>query len=135
MALTRKAKVLTDTQVRTLLRHVESETRHGARNRVVVMLAFLCGLRAKEVICAKWRMVTGADGKVDGLLSLPNSASKGKNGGREVPLPLPLQRALRVLHEQERQAGRGEADDYIITFQQHSHDAEARSNSVRWLFK
>ena len=135
MALTRQAKTLTDTQVRSLLRHVESETRHGTRNKVVVMLSFLCGLRAKEIVCAKWKMVTGTDGKVDGVLSLHNSASKGKNGGRTVPLPVPVQQALRVLHEQERQVGRGGADDYIITFQQHSHDAAARSNSVRWLFK
>lgn len=99
------------------------------------MLSFLCGLRAKEVVCLRWRMVTGADGRVDGMLSLPNSASKGKNGGRAVPLPVPLQRALRELHNHEKQAGRGGADDFVIAFQQHSHDAVARSNSVRWLFK
>jgi integrase/recombinase XerD len=135
MALTRQAKTLTDTQVRTLLRHVENETRHGVRNRVIVMLSFLCGLRALEIVSVKWRMVTGADGKVDGGLSLPNSASKGKHGGRAVPLPVPVQRALRALHEQEQRAGRGKAEDYIVTFQQHATAPAARSNSVRWLFK
>ncbi len=135
MALTRQAKTLTDAQVRTLLRHVEHETRHPARNIVIVMLAFLCGLRAKEIVCCRWRMVTGADGKVDGILSLPNSASKGSNGGRAVPIPTPLQKALRTLHEPERQAGRGKADDYVIAFQQHSNEPAARSNTVRWLFK
>ncbi len=118
-----------------MLRHVEGETRHVARNRVIVMLSFMCGLRALEIVSAKWRMVTGADGRVDGMLSLPNSASKGKNGGRAVPLPVPVQRALRVLHEQEQKAGRGRAEDYIVTFQQHATDPAARSNSVRWLFK
>lgn len=135
MGLTRQAKTLTDTQVRTLLRHVEHETRHAARNTVIVMLSFLCGLRAKEVVCCRWRMVTGADGKVDGILSLSNSASKGKNGGRAMPIPPPLQRALRALHEREKQVGRGKGDDYIITFQQHAMEPAARSNTVRWLFK
>jgi integrase len=94
------------------------------------MLSLLSGLRALEIVSAKWRM---ANGKVDGVMSLPNSASKGKNGGRAVPLP--VQRALRVLHELEEKAGRGSAEDHIITFQQHATDPAARSNSVRWLFK
>lgn len=135
MALTRQAKTFTDAQVRTLLRHVEAETRHPERNRIVVMLAFMCGLRAKEIVCAKWRFVTNASGVVDGILSLPNSASKGRNGGRAVPIPPPLQKALRALHEQEKQAGRGRGDDYVITFQQHAMEPAARSNTVRWLFK
>jgi integrase len=114
---------------------LETETRHPERNRVIVLLAFLSGLRAMEIVGVRWRMVTDADGNVADGLSLPNSASKGKNGGRAVPLPMPVQRALSVLHEQEKQAGRGRAEDYIVTFQQHSSDPAARSNSVRWLFK
>jgi integrase/recombinase XerD len=135
MPLTRQAKTLTDAQVRTLLRHVAAETRHGERNSVIVMLSFMCGLRAKEIVSARWRMVTGADGKVDGVLSLLNAASKGRNGGRAIPLPVPLQKALRTLHDTEKSAGRGRADDYIVTFQQHATDPAARSNTVRWLFK
>src|SRR6202043_883010 len=90
---------------------------------------------AKEIVSVRWRMVTGADGKVDGMLSLTNSASKGKNGGRAVPLPASVQRALRALHDEERKAGRGSTEDYIVTFQQLASDPVARSNSVRWLFK
>jgi integrase/recombinase XerD len=135
MPLTRQAKTLSEPQVRSLLRYVEAETRHGERNRVIVLLSFLCGLRAKEIVSVRWHMVTGADGRVDGVLSLPNSASKGKNGGRAVPLPMALQKSLRTLHESAKAAGRGHADDYIIAFQQHAMEPDARSNTVRWLFK
>ena len=56
--LTRQAKSLTDIQVRTLLRFVETETHVPERNRVVVLLSFKSGLRAKEIACLTWGMLT-----------------------------------------------------------------------------
>ena len=135
VALGKQAKTLQRHELRQLLAFVETETRHAARNRVVVLLSFLCGLRAKEIVGTKWSMLTDATGNIGDGLALVNSASKGKNGGRVVPLPNELQKALRELRAQEQSAGRGNADDYVVTFQQHSTDAAARSNSVRWLFK
>jgi integrase len=135
MALGRQAKTLQRHELRQLLSFVDTETRHPTRNKVVVMLSFLCALRAKEVVSVRWSMTTDATGNIADGLALTNSASKGKNGGRVVPLPSELRKALRDLREQEKKAGRGGDDDFVVTFQQHSHDVVARSNSVRWLFK
>jgi integrase/recombinase XerD len=44
-----------------------------------------------------WGMVTDADGKVGDALHLLNGASKGKKGGRTVPLNATLRDALIVL--------------------------------------
>jgi hypothetical protein len=43
---------------------------------------FKAALRAKEIATATWAMVLTADGMVGDALELPNSASKGKQGGR-----------------------------------------------------
>src|ERR1700733_2726925 len=135
MALGRQAKTLQRHEFRQLVSYVETDTRHPTRNRVVVMLSFLCGLRAKEIVCVRWSMTTDATGNIGDGLALPDSASKGKKGGHVLPLPSELQKALRHLRDEERKAGRGGADDYIVTFQQHATDPAARSNTVRWLFK
>jgi hypothetical protein len=42
---------------------------------------FKAALRAKEIATATWAMVLTADGMVGDALELPNSASKGKQGG------------------------------------------------------
>jgi hypothetical protein len=42
---------------------------------------FKAALRAKEIATATWAMVLTADGTVGDALELPNSASKGKQGG------------------------------------------------------
>jgi len=48
----KQAKVLTQTEIKRLLR-VVSTTKHAARNRVVVMLSYLAGLRACEIAALK----------------------------------------------------------------------------------
>ena len=57
------------------------------------------GLRAKEIACLTWSMVTDADGQVAEMLALPNRASKGRGGGRMIPLNLTLRAALVALHQ------------------------------------
>jgi len=132
--LARQAKTLSDGQLRTLLRFVESETDFPERNRVVVLLSFKAGLRAKEIACVKWSMVTDAEGTLLDGLSLTNGASKGQSG-RMVPLHPELRTAMVTLIEQEKSKRRGRADDYIVTFTKESSDAVTRSNSVQFLFK
>ena len=44
----KQAKVLTQTEIKRLLR-VVSTTKHAARNRLVVMLSYMAGLRACEI--------------------------------------------------------------------------------------
>ena len=64
----------------------------------MVLLSIRAGLRAKEIAMLRWSMVTDAEGNVGDALHLPNKASKGKNGGRTVPLRAELRDALLKLH-------------------------------------
>src|SRR5262245_29143526 len=72
-------------------------TRSPARDRVMFLLSMKAGLRAKEMVALTWAMVTDATGQVASVLHVPNRASKGKTGGRTMPLHPDLQAALRRL--------------------------------------
>jgi len=72
--------------------------RYPLRDRVMVLFSIRAGLRAKEIAMLRWSMVTDAEGNVGDALHLPNKASKGKNGGRTVPLRAELRDALLKLH-------------------------------------
>jgi site-specific recombinase XerC len=54
--------------------------------------------RAKEIASLTWSMVTDANGEVADEISLPNSASKDKGGGRTIPLNSKLKVALVALY-------------------------------------
>jgi integrase/recombinase XerD len=111
MALTRQAKVVKKTQLARLLHRVE-RSRHPERDRVMVLLSFKAGLRAKQIADLTWSMVTDARGEIADAISLP----KGKNGGRTIPLHTELREALVALN-----AARGDkvrADHPIIYSQQ-----------------
>jgi integrase len=96
----RQAKILSDPQVRAALGHVDSSSRYPERDRVMILLSVKAGLRAKEIACLTWGMVTDAQGELSEAIQLPNSASKGKNGGRTVPLNPTLRQALADLRTQ-----------------------------------
>ena len=132
--LGKQAKTLSDVQLRTLLRHVEAETAFPVRNVAIVLLSFKAGLRAKEIAAVRWRMVADAEGNLTDGLSLTNGASKGRSG-RVIPLHAELRAALAKLHDEERLNGRGEANDFIVTFTKGAEGAVTRSNSVQFLFR
>ena len=88
--------MLRKAELQRLLNHV-SHTRHPERDRVMVLLTFKAGLRAKEVASLTWSMVTDTTGELADAISLPNRASKGKNGGRTIPLHNDLRAALASL--------------------------------------
>jgi integrase len=113
--LGRQAKVLSDIQQRTLLRHVERETDFPTRNRVIALLSFRAGLRAKEIAGISWRMLTDTEGQVSDSLALTNQASKGRSG-RVIPLHTELRAAIVALHAHEESKGRGKADDLVVIF-------------------
>lgn len=93
----KQAKVLRPRELQRLLDHV-SHSRHPARDRVIVLLSFKAGMRAKEIAGLTWSMVTTATGELADAISLPNSASKGKRGGRTIPLHSELRAALASLN-------------------------------------
>jgi integrase/recombinase XerD len=132
--LARQAKALTDVQVRTLLRHVDEETQFPERNKVVVLLSFKAGLRAKEIAGVTWGMLTDTEGSLTDTLSLSNGATKGKSG-RVIPLHPELKAALVTLHAHELDKGRVAADAFVVTLKKGASDLVTRSNSVQFLFK
>lgn len=134
MSLMRQAKTLSDTQLRALVRFVETETAFPDRNRAIVLLSFKAGLRAKEIAGVRWSMVTDAEGVIIDAMSLTNVATKGRSG-RVLPLHPELRTALAVLYQDEQSKGRGRAEDYVIQFTKGSAESVTRSNSVQFLFK
>ena len=89
----KQAKTLRKAELNRLLHHV-SGSRHPERDRAMVLLSFKAGLRAKEISGLTWSMITDTSGELADVISLPNSASKGKGGGRTIPLHTELRDAL-----------------------------------------
>ena len=92
----KQAKIVSPTQERAILGYLAT-TRYPVRDRVLFLLSMKAGLRAKEMASLTWAMVTDAQGAVAEVLHVPNRASKGKTGGRTIPLHPDLQAALVTL--------------------------------------
>ncbi len=97
MAQGKQAKILTFKQETAVLQYMET-TRYPERNRAMFMLSVKAGLRAKEIASITWGMITDASGEVADELALTNAASKGKGGGRTIPLNSKLKAALVALY-------------------------------------
>lgn len=93
MGLTKQAKTLNPVQIKGLLGHL-ADTRNPKRNKVIFLLSVKAGLRAKEIAMVSWPMLTNSDGQLGDALALQNTASKGKKGGRKIPLHPELKAAL-----------------------------------------
>jgi integrase/recombinase XerD len=78
------AKTLTETQFRNLLVLVESGN-HPLRNKTILLISHLLGLRASEIASLKIADVVDASGKVKSELSLVAAYTKG-NKHRDIPL-------------------------------------------------
>ena len=92
MGLAKQAKILSKTQVEAVLGYL-SKTRYPIRNRVIFLLSVKAGLRAKEIACLNWEMLSDAEGEIGSSIHLVNQASKGRSG-RIIPLNKELQSAL-----------------------------------------
>ena len=95
MALGKQAKILTKPQADAVLSYL-SKTRYPLRDRVIFLLSVKAGLRAKEIASLRWEMITDAEGRLSDLISLTDSASKGR-GGRSIPINKDLKIALVAL--------------------------------------
>ena len=94
--LGKQAKILSEAQIRAALGHVE-QSRYPERDRVMVLLSVKAGMRAKEIASLTWGMLTDAEGAIADVIALPNGASKGKHGGRTIPMHPVLKEALAAL--------------------------------------
>ena len=92
MSLGKQAKILSKAQIDAVLGYLTS-ARYPERDRVIFLLSVKAGLRAKEIACLKWSMITDAEGRLSDAIQLTDIASKGK-GGRVIPLNKELRAAL-----------------------------------------
>lgn len=85
MALNKQAKILTPKQQKLALSYLE-RTRYPLRNKIIFMLSYKAGLRAKEIANLSWLMVCDSEGNLSREINLINKASKGKQSGRIIPM-------------------------------------------------
>ena len=89
----KQAKILSDKQQNLTMAHLET-TRYPLRNKIIFLLSFKEGLRAKEISKLAWSMVCNSDGKIADVINLSNNASKGKYSGRIIPMHKELKALL-----------------------------------------
>ena len=111
MGLGKQAKTLTKAQVDAALNYL-SRSRYPVRNRVILLLSVKAGLRAKEIACLTWDMATASDGEIGTAIHLTNLASKGRGGGRVIPLNRELRTALFSLRQMR---SRGRPSSFVVT--------------------
>ena len=109
----KQAKIVSPTQERAILGYLAT-TRYPARDQVLFLLSMKAGLRAEEMASLTWAMVTDAAGQVAEVLHVPNRASKGKTGGRTIPLHPDLQAALVILQTCTRGHGHARAAHSLL---------------------
>ena len=105
MALGKQAKILTDKQVRAVLAELDTR-RYPLRDRVMFLLSMKAGMRAKEVAGVTWAMLTDAEGEIADVIALENRASKGRAGGRHIPIHPDLKAALTALRRDRGEKAR-----------------------------
>jgi integrase len=88
----KQAKILSIADVGDLLAFA-SCTRHPLRNAVIVLLSAKAGLRAGEIANLTWDMVLDANGQINGVIELADTAAK-KCSGRSIPIHPDLAAAL-----------------------------------------
>ncbi len=88
-----QAKVLSDSEFKRVLAVVGHDGKHAARNRLVVLLAFLGGMRAGEIAALKMLHVTNEDGSIRDRIHLSSTDTKGPRG-RTVIVGKKLQREI-----------------------------------------
>ena len=100
--LERKAAYLSEKQVRNAVARM-NEYRHSLRNKAVLQLTYLAGLRAKEVSLLRWEHLLNEDGEIGEAITLTNDITKGKSGGT-IPLNDTLRATLSALLTQDEVA-------------------------------
>jgi len=106
----KQAKILSDKQQKLALTFIQG-TRYPLRNKVIFLLSVKAGLRAKEISCITWSMISDSQGQVCDALTLQDNASKGKSG-RIIWLSKELKDALIEYKASERKYS---SSNYVIT--------------------
>lgn len=93
--LQRKAAYLSERQIKNAVARM-NDYRHSLRNKAVLQLTYLAGLRAKEVSLLRWEHLLNEDGELGDAITLTNDITKGKSGG-VIPLSDVLRETLSAL--------------------------------------
>jgi integrase/recombinase XerC len=129
MAQGKQAKILSPKQESAVLNHL-GFTRYPERDRVMFLLSTKAGMRAKEVSGLTWSMVTDAEGDIADTIALENKASKGKGGGRSIPMH-PLLRSALV--ELQRVRGERVRPEHPVIHSERERGLSAAS-VTKWFF-
>jgi integrase/recombinase XerD len=103
----KQAKVLSEQELKRVLALVQ-QGRHGARNRVALMLSHFAGLRVGEIAQLRWSDVFAADGEPFEQIMLRPEITKG-GVSRSVFVADKLQRELRKFSAQAWNPARPDA--------------------------
>lgn len=129
MGIGKQAKILTNKQQDVVLSFLET-TRYPLRNKIIFMLSFKAGLRAKEIANLTWSMVCSSDGKVGEEINLINKASKGQYSGRVIPMHRGLKELLERCYKEYK------PDDTIVYSERGRHTSpQAIVNFFQKLYK
>ena len=96
--LTKQSKVLSKEQISTLSNYLKSK-RNGLRNQTIFFLSVLSGMRCKEISYLSYGEILNSDGEIGNNIHLTNHSSKGKSGGRIIPIHKELKKNLIELHK------------------------------------
>ena len=94
--LTKQSKTLTAKQESMVLAYLAGR-RNSLRNRIMFLLSCKSGLRAKEIAGLKWKNLLNDECQVGDVIHLTNDISKGKSGGRVIP----VHKALKPLLQEQ----------------------------------
>tara|TARA_B100002019_G_scaffold293010_1_gene318235 strand:+ start:1780 stop:2391 length:612 start_codon:yes stop_codon:yes gene_type:complete len=97
MSLTKQSKVLTKDQIATMSTFLRSK-RNGLRNQTIFYLSVLSGLRSKEISLLSYKHILTPTNEIGNQINLTNDVSKGKNGGRIIPIHKQLKQNLIELY-------------------------------------
>lgn len=99
LGLGKQAKTLNKVQIEMISAYLRSK-RNGLRNQTIFLLSVRAGLRAKEIAGLTWEMVLTPSGEISDCIELTNKASKGKHGGRIIPMHDSIRSNLEALLNQ-----------------------------------
>jgi integrase/recombinase XerD len=136
MAQGKQAKILSEAQIRATTQYLAT-TRNAQRDAVMFLLSVKSGLRAKEICFLTWQMVTDSQGNIADAIALQNTASKGRTGGRTIPLNKDLKQALETLKEfaAAKRAAKGFPFDLTANVINSERGERLSPNSVAHWFK
>jgi integrase len=126
MALGKQAKIISDKQIRAVFAELDAR-RYPLRDRLMFLLSIKAGMRAKEIASVTWGMITDAEGNISDAIALENRASKGKGGGRVIPMHPDVKAALMALH---REQGEKVRSDWPVIYSERDRGLSAGAVTV-----